>query len=209
MFIRNGPMSVTAGTLLINGNQTAATGAVTVANITTLIRNSVSTSSEPIRLARCLAILVVTWQVGVLDYQLSEPGTWVFPVRLAELHTRDSSGFGTLRNVQPPITLLVRLQQACGLLLVAGLIFLIGLVLLRAIGKSSPSRLRHGKFVLSWMLGGWLVGSAVGVSILDNQSYFPNEADAGIAGFGLLVGWGLGMLHGGNALALSPTQKLD
>jgi hypothetical protein len=82
----------------------------------------------------------------------------------------------------------------------------IGLVLLRAIGKSSPARRRHGKFVLGWMLGGWLVGAAIGVCIIDNQSYYRNEADTGMAGFGLLIGWAVGMIHGGIALAVSPTK---
>jgi prolipoprotein diacylglyceryltransferase len=111
--------------------------------------------------------------------------------------------------VRPPITLLDRLHQAGVLLLFAGLILWIGLALLRSIGKSSPTRHRHGKFVLTWMLGGWLIGAAVGVCIIDNDHYYPNEADAGMAGFGLLLGWVVGMIHGGVALAVSPTKQAE
>ena len=109
--------------------------------------------------------------------------------------------------MRPPITFLDRAQQAGVLLLFAGLVLWVGLVLLRAIGKSSPARRRHGKFVLGWMLGGWLVGTAVGVCLLDNDRYYPGEADAGMAGFGLLIGWVAGMIHGGIVLAVWPEKQ--
>jgi hypothetical protein len=91
----------------------------------------------------------------------------------------------------------------------AGLILWIGFSLLRAIGKSSPARRRRGKFVLAWLVGGWLVGSAIGVCVIDNQNYYRNEADTGIAGFGLLIGWVVGMIHGGIMLAVSPTPTTE
>lgn len=108
--------------------------------------------------------------------------------------------------MRTPITLLDRLQQAGILLLFAGLVLWVGLLLLRAIGRSSPARYRHGKFVLAWMVGGWLVGAAIGVWIIDNDHYYPNEADAGMAGFGLLVGWVVGTIHGVIVLAVSPSK---
>jgi len=83
----------------------------------------------------------------------------------------------------------------------------VGLALLRAIGKSSPARRRHGRFVLGWMLAGWLVGGAIGVWTLDNVRYLPNEADTGTAGFGLLLGWAVGMIHGGIVCAVWPASR--
>ena len=111
--------------------------------------------------------------------------------------------------MRPPITLLDRFQQAGILLLCAGLVLWIGLVLLRAISKSSPARRRHGRFVLGWMLAGWLVGAAIGVCIIDNDRYFPYEADVGMAGFGLLIGWVVGMIHGCIVLAVSPGKTAE
>ena len=110
--------------------------------------------------------------------------------------------------MRPPITLTVRLVSAGYLLLLAGFVLWIGLRLLGAIGKSSPSRRRHGKFVLGWMLAGWLVGGAIGVYILDGNHY-PGEADVGMAGFGLLAGWVIGMVHGGVVLAMWPRTDSD
>jgi hypothetical protein len=103
----------------------------------------------------------------------------------------------------PPITLLDRLQQLGLLLFVALLIFVVGVAILKAIGQSSPTKLRHGKYVLGWMLAGWLAGSAFGVCLIDNQEYHPTEADLGMAAFGLLLGWATGMIHGGIAILLT------
>ena len=111
--------------------------------------------------------------------------------------------------MQPPITLADRFQQAAILLSLAGLVFGVGLVLLRAIGRSAPARRRHGRFVLGWMLAGWIVGGAYGVSIIDNHMHYPGEADAGMAGFGLLLGWVVGMAHGAVALAVWPEPQAE
>ena len=108
----------------------------------------------------------------------------------------------------PPITLADRLVQAGVILTVAGLVLGVGVVVFRVIGKSSPTRRRHGRFVLGWMVAGWVVGGAVGVYLLDNVRYYPNEADTGIAGFGLLLGWAVGMVHGGIVLAVLPQLAL-
>ena len=45
--------------------------------------------------------------------------------------------------------------------------------------------------------------------VIDNQRYYPNEADAGMAGFGLLIGWVVGMIHGGVALAAWPERPAE
>lgn len=100
--------------------------------------------------------------------------------------------------MQMLVAILDRLQPATAILFFAGLILWIGLVLLRAIGKSSPARLRHGRFVLGWMLAGWLLGGAYGLYIVTNDRYLAAAA------FGLLVGWAVGMIHGGIVLAIWP-----
>lgn len=95
-----------------------------------------------------------------------------------------------------PITAALRWKQACGVVGFGVLVLGIGLVLLDAIGKSSPRRRRHGKYVLAWMFFGWIAAGLVGVWCLDGIRYYPNEADYGAAGFGMLAGWAIGMLHG-------------
>ena len=92
-------------------------------------------------------------------------------------------------------------------MLLSGAILGIGLQLLRAIGRSSPARRRHGRFVLGWMLAGWLIGGAVGVWMIAYCGGYPGEADAGMAGFGLLIGWVVGMVHGGVVLAFWPDER--
>ena len=89
-----------------------------------------------------------------------------------------------------------RFGSAVTISLVAALILGVGLPVLRAIGKSSPARRRHGQFVLGWMLAGWLIGGAYGVYLVDNSTHVIGEADTGIAAFGMLLGWAFGMVHG-------------
>ncbi len=95
-----------------------------------------------------------------------------------------------------PITAALRWNQACGVIGFGVLVLCIGLVLLYAIGKSSLKRRRHGTYVLAWMFFGWNAAGLVGVCYLDGIRYYPNEADFGAAGFGMLAGWVIGMLHG-------------
>ena len=97
-----------------------------------------------------------------------------------------------------------RVWSAATILLFAALILGVGLILSRAIGKSSPARRRHGQFVLGWMLAGWQIGGAYGVSILDGASYQLGEADVGVAGFGMLFGWAFGTVHGAIMLRIRP-----
>jgi len=106
--------------------------------------------------------------------------------------------------MQGLVAMLDRLQPAIAILIFAGLILWIGLVLLRAIGKSSAAHLRHGRFVLGWMLAGWLAGGAYGLYIRTEDRYL-----AGVAAFGLLLGWAIGMIHGGIVLAIWPRNSTD
>jgi hypothetical protein len=84
--------------------------------------------------------------------------------------------------------------------LLAGVLLLVGVVgyaLLRVVGKGSVRRKVQGTYVFGWMLVGWIVGGAVGEAILDGRAYLIVEADVGCAGLGMLVGWVVGMIHGG------------
>jgi hypothetical protein len=107
-------------------------------------------------------------------------------------------------DLNPTVTLAERAQSLLGCISAAGLILLIGLGLLKVIGKSSITRRRHGKFVLSWVIAGWLLGGMIGVSIADNAGYCLGEVDVGMAGFGLLIGWAVGMVHGAIVIASRP-----
>src|SRR5207244_10372711 len=89
------------------------------------------------------------------------------------------------------------LTAAVTFLVFAGVILLAGRGLLQAIGRSSPARRRHGRFVLGWMLAGWLVGAAVRLCLSEDGVYRPDKADASLAILGLLVGWVVGMAHVG------------
>ena len=108
-----------------------------------------------------------------------------------------------------PITDALRFQQACGIVELGVVILCIGLALLYAIGRSSPQRRRHGKYVVAWMVIGWIAAGLVGVSYLDGVRYYPNEADIGAAGFGMLAGWLVGMIHGGLVLWLRPVRNAE
>ena len=82
----------------------------------------------------------------------------------------------------------------------------VGLILLRLIGKRSAARRLHGQYVLGWMTVGWIVGSCVGVYLIGFPGYLSGEADTGCAGAALLVGWAIGMVHG--AIALRRRRQL-
>lgn len=108
-----------------------------------------------------------------------------------------------------PITSTVRLYLA-GRIVGAGVVFLlVGLVLLYLIGRSSPTRRRHGVYVVVWMIAGWLAAGLASVPYLDGVRYWPGEADLGAAGFGMLAGWVIGMIHGGLVLWLWPERKAE
>jgi hypothetical protein len=108
-----------------------------------------------------------------------------------------------------PITAALRFTQAAGIV-GGGLVALcFGLLLLYSIGRTSPQRRRHGKYVLAWMVIGWISAGLVGVWYLDGVRYYPFEADFGAAGFGLLAGWLVGMIHGGLVLWLWPARNAE
>jgi hypothetical protein len=82
------------------------------------------------------------------------------------------------------------------------IVITVGVVLLRLIGKNSPPRRRQGRYVLGWMVFGWLVGACAGIwTTTDLHDY--ELATFGSAGFGVLIGWVIGMVHGGLAVFLT------
>ncbi len=110
--------------------------------------------------------------------------------------------------MRPPITLEYRLRCVSVNLVLGGLVLGIGLLLLKAIGRRSPARERHGQFVLAWMYMGWVVGGMIGAWLLDDVTYRPKSVGV-FAPFGLLAGWVAGMIHGGIALARGPSPSCD
>lgn len=112
-------------------------------------------------------------------------------------------------KIHGPITLMVRLQLAGRILLIAIAVLCLGVAILHVIGHSSPKRFHHGKFVLGWMVAGVLIGGFCAIPFLDGVKYWPNEADLGGAFFGLLAGWILGTIHGGIAVWKYPKSPYE
>ena len=110
-------------------------------------------------------------------------------------------------NLHGPITTTVRIYLASRILGLALLFLLVGLVFLYLIGRSSKSRRRHGVFVLEWMIAGWLAAGLASIPHIDGDRYWPGEADLGAAGFGMLAGWSIGMIHGSLILWLWPERS--
>jgi hypothetical protein len=57
----------------------------------------------------------------------------------------------------------------------AVIVFKFGQVLHQRIGHSSPTRRRHGRFVLRWMLVGWLAGAALRLCLTKDGVYRKNQ----------------------------------
>jgi hypothetical protein len=112
-------------------------------------------------------------------------------------------------KIHGPITSAVRLYLAGRIVGAAVVFLLVGLALLYVIGRSSPKRRRHGTYVVVWMIGGWLAAGLASLPFLDGVRYWPGEADVGAAGFGMLAGWVVGMIHGGLVLWLRPERKAE
>lgn len=108
-----------------------------------------------------------------------------------------------------PITFAVRFAQAAIIVGFGLTVLCIGFGCLQAIGRTSLQRRRHGRYVLGWMVFGSIAAGLVGVMYLDGIRYYPFEADVGAAGFGLLAGWLVGMIHGGLVLWLFPARMAD
>ena len=112
-------------------------------------------------------------------------------------------------KIHGPITFAVRLYLAGRIVGAAVVFLLVGLALLHLIGRSSPKRRRHGTYVVVWMIAGWLAAGLASLPFLDGVRYWPGEADLGAAGFGMLAGWVVGMIHGGLVLWLWPERKAE
>ena len=112
-------------------------------------------------------------------------------------------------KIHGPITFAVRLYLAGRIVGAAVVFLLVGLALLYLIGRSSPTRRRHGTYVVVWMIAGWLAAGLASLPFLDGVRYWPGEADIGAAGFGMLAGWVVGMIHGSLVLWLWPERKAE
>ena len=112
-------------------------------------------------------------------------------------------------KIHGPITSAVRLYLAGRIVGAAVVFLLVGLALLYLIGRSSPTRRRHGTYVVVWMIGGWLAAGLASLPFLDGVRYWPGEADLGAAGFGMLAGWVVGMIHGALVIWLWPAKEAE
>jgi nitric oxide reductase large subunit len=112
-------------------------------------------------------------------------------------------------KIHGPITFAVRLYLAGRIVGLAVMCLLVGLALLYLIGRSSPTRRRHGTYVVVWMIGGWLAAGLASLPFLDGERYWPGEADLGAAGFGMLAGWVVGMIHGALVIWLWPAKEAE
>ena len=89
--------------------------------------------------------------------------------------------------------------QAVGLLSITAIILGVGLLLHRAIGRGSPGRRLHGRFVLAGAVLGYVVGGVVGLHDFANGGHPSNETGAWAA-LGLVAGLMLGQMIGGLAV---------
>lgn len=89
--------------------------------------------------------------------------------------------------------------QAIGLLGVTALIFGVGWLLYRAIGRGSPGRRLHGRFVLTGAVLGYLGAGILGLIRHANGRLHPHEIRA-YAPLGLVVGLMVGQIAGGLAV---------
>ncbi|MHB1561070.1 MAG: hypothetical protein ACYC61_26770 [Isosphaeraceae bacterium] len=96
--------------------------------------------------------------------------------------------------------------HAFALLGVTAIILGVGLLLYRAIGRGSPGRRLHGRFVLAGAVLGYLVGGVVGLHDFANGRHPPNENGAWAA-LGLVAGLMLGQLIGGLAVLVMACRR--
>ncbi len=88
----------------------------------------------------------------------------------------------------------------------AAIVIAIGRVLARKIGFGSERRRLHGVFVLWWSICGFVLG---GVTAPLLSSADTSQGYAGMAGFGLLLGWLIGTAYGFIVLAIRPGENLS
>jgi hypothetical protein len=84
-------------------------------------------------------------------------------------------------------------------LFATAVVFVVGSILRRHIGRKSPSRRLHGKFVFWWALGGYFVG---GLLFWNTDEEVETFEATGTALFGMLAGWLIGTLHGAIVLLI-------
>ena len=126
------------------------------------------------------------------------------PVVFRLLHS--STPFTTMSVMLTPMTFMERLQFAGGQLLGAGIMFWIGWELLYVIGRKSPARRRHGKYVLGWMFAGFLAGASF--MVYNTQHAIGVTKGEYLASIlGMLCCWPIGMIHGWVALMLNPVKS--
>jgi carbon starvation protein CstA len=95
-----------------------------------------------------------------------------------------------------PVTLDDRITAIGGAAMMACIIFAIGLAIHKAISKNSDSKRIQGRRIVWWVTILYFLGACLGAWMADNQKYYLNEVVGGMGGIGLLIGLGIGNLHG-------------
>src|SRR4051812_4371891 len=88
--------------------------------------------------------------------------------------------------------------------IISVIVGLIAYSLWRSIGKGSASRRVHGRYVLLWTVTGWVFGGTIAPHLFHPDLPF---GAIGLAGFCLLAGWLIGMVHGAIVLLLRRSRS--
>lgn len=107
------------------------------------------------------------------------------------------------------ITLLDRLAAFGGAALMGCIIFVVARSLHLAISRDDERKRIQGTPIIHWVTVCYFVGAIWGCVIADNVSYYTHEVVGGMGGFGILVGWVIGMGHGFVRLAFDRSRTFE
>jgi hypothetical protein len=79
----------------------------------------------------------------------------------------------------------------------------------RAISKHDPVKRIQGEPIRYWVTACYLLGAGWGAVIANNVNYVMHEVVGGMGGFGILVGWAIGMVHGFARMFYHPSPQLE
>jgi Na+/proline symporter len=88
--------------------------------------------------------------------------------------------------------------------ILTAIFFGVGKVMQRFIGAKSEARREHRRYVFWWMIGSFGIGGALGAFVAPDG---PGPGATGFAGFCMLCGWIIGMIHGALMMQIKPAEK--
>ena len=92
--------------------------------------------------------------------------------------------------------------------LVAILILVVAKLIHFGVSRGSEERKIQGEPACYWVPLGYFLGAIWG-ALTSNDPRYLHEAAAGLGGFGILIGYGIGMIHGGLLLWLARKRTLS